>query len=353
MHVNGNIKIEIENNSNTPIYLQLVNAIIKLIRDGVYKENDILPSINNLSRDCGIGRETVKKAYNILADKKYIEPAQGKGFYIKTTEEGKIKRVLLLFDKLSTYKLVLYRSFTQSLGGTVDITIQLHNQDIDLFERLLDDNRDKYDYYVVVPHFPIQNEILAKVIQVLNKIPSRKLIVIDNYPQGLPDNVGAVYQNFEIDVYNGLRSGIEHLRKYNRLNVIYKSHIATYGSLYSSIIIKGVKRFCEEFNFPLTVKDILNTDEVKKGEAYLILNGQPDTELFDILRHAKNHKLELGDDIGVLSYNESPINEFIMGGLTVLSTDFVQMGKSAAEMVKTGEFQKVHNRFNLIVRGSL
>ncbi len=353
MHQKRDIKIEIEYSSNSPIYLQLVNTIVKLIRDGVYKEHDVLPSINSLSKDCQIGRETVKKAYNILADKNYIEPAQGKGFYIKATDDGKIKRVLLLFDKLSTYKLVLYRSFTQSLGEAVDITIQLHNQDIDLFERLLDDSRDKYDYYVVVPHFPVQNEVLTRVLQVLNKIPSRKLIVIDNYLRGLSDSVGAVYQNFEVDVYNGLRNGIEQLKKYSRLNIIYKSHTALYGSLYSSVIIKGVSRFCKEFNFPLAVKDILDTNEVKKGEAYLILNGQPDTELFDILRYTKKNELKLGSDIGILFYNESPINEFIMGGLTVLSTDFVQMGESAAEMVKTGEFKKIHNKFDLIIRESL
>jgi len=35
--------------SATPKYLQLANCIVKAISEGVLKENDVLPSINELS----------------------------------------------------------------------------------------------------------------------------------------------------------------------------------------------------------------------------------------------------------------------------------------------------------------
>lgn len=353
IYQNGNIKIGISNNSSIPIYLQLVKSIVKLIKEGTYKENDILPSINSLSADCGIGRETVKKAYNILRDKGYIEPSQGKGFYIKSPDKENIKKVLLLFDKLSSYKLVLYRSFTKSLEGLVDITILLHNQDVDLFSRLIEENKNKYDYYVITPNFPLDMELQQRVVELLNKIPNRKLIILDNYLHGITGNIGVVYQDFESDIYNGLQQGIDLLKKYKMINVIYTTHTGTHGSLYSQIIIKGAKRFCRDYNFELSIKDILDTNDIKAGEVYIILNGQHDTELFDILRFTRTKNLKLGKDIGVISYNESPINEFILDGLTTLSTDFVQMGQSAAEMIKTGNLSKIHNKFDLIIRETL
>ena len=51
--------------------------------------------------------------------------------------------------------------------------------------------------------------------------------------------------------------------------------------------------------------------------------------------------------------NESPINEIILDGLTVLSTDFKEMGRLAAEMVVSGKLNKVWNKFDLIVRKTL
>lgn len=346
-------KIEIDSSSNTPIYMQLVNAIEELIENDIYKEADILPSINRLSSDCGVGRETVKKAYDILSRRNYIGATQGKGFYVKSKPSKKNMKVLLLFDKLSTYKLVLYRSFMMSLDSQVDVTILLYNQDVELFVRLIEENKDRYDYYVVTPHFPPGDAIQAEAVRALDKIPNRKLIMADNYLRGRVGNIGVVYQDFKEDVYKGLQDGIQLLKKYIKINVIYKEHTATHGSLYSSVIIEGISRFCKDNDFPLSIRSIQDVKKVNEGEVYIILGGQHDTELFEILRFTQSQGLQLGVDVGVISYNESPINEFIMGGLTILSTDFVSMGRSAAEMVETGTFQKIHNKFDLIVRKSL
>ena len=47
--------------SATPKYVQLANSIIKAINNGVLKENDVLPSINELSFEFEISRDTAEK----------------------------------------------------------------------------------------------------------------------------------------------------------------------------------------------------------------------------------------------------------------------------------------------------
>lgn len=340
--------IAIDNNSSIPVYQQLIHSLETLIETGHYKAGDILPSMNCVSESLGISKETAKKAYNILRDKGYIEPAQGKGFFVKSIDEVKSTRILMLFDKLSTYKLVLYRSFVESVGKNIDITIHLHNQDIELFDSLLESNLDKYDYYIITPHFPTDERTQANSLKLLRKIPNRKLIVLDTYLPDLTGNFGSVYQDFQTDIYDGLTQGIELLKRFDRINVV-----TTPTSLYAKPLSKGLSRFFSQHNFEHSTSREFKKDDLQKGTVYLILGSQLDSELFGVLRAAKENGFVIGKDIGVVSYNESPINEFIVNGLTTLSTDFAQMGRIAAQMVNTGQLHKVHNQFNLIVRNTL
>jgi DNA-binding transcriptional regulator YhcF (GntR family) len=53
-------------------YLQLANSIVKAINNGVLKENDMLPSINELSFEFEISRDTAEKGYKHLKKKRCI-----------------------------------------------------------------------------------------------------------------------------------------------------------------------------------------------------------------------------------------------------------------------------------------
>ena len=52
--------------SATPKYLQLANAIIKAIGDGKIGKGELLPSINELSFEFEIARDTAEKGYKYL-----------------------------------------------------------------------------------------------------------------------------------------------------------------------------------------------------------------------------------------------------------------------------------------------
>ena len=343
-----NKTISVDPDSQVPVYKQLINEIQRLTLEGKFQKGDYIPSMNELSQTLTISKETVKKSYSILRKKGIIESAHGKGFYV--TDQGSIGKikVLMLFDKLSTYKLVLSRSFTESAQNLVNTTIHIHNQDVDLFESLLEENLGNFDYYIITPHFPLINEIQGRVLNVLKKIPNRKLIILDRKMDLLKGNYGAVYQDFEHDVYRGLLQGKELLGNYNKVNTI-----STGGSLYSKFTEKGIAKFCREYKIKHEHYNSITQKQITRGDVYIVLNSQLDIELIEIIRIAKFKGLKIGEDIGIVSYNESPINEIILDGLTVLSTDFKEMGKLAAEMVISGKLMKVWNRFDLIVRKTL
>jgi DNA-binding transcriptional regulator YhcF (GntR family) len=340
--------LEIDLSSQIPVYKQLIQSIQRLISEGVYQSGEFIPSMNELSSSLAISKETVKKAYSILREKGVIDSAHGKGFYVLTGEKASKVKVLMLFDKLSTYKFVLYRSFTEHIGDHVNVTIHLHNQEVAIFERLLEENLGNFDYYIITPHFPLERKTQDRVLRILKKIPNRKLILLDRNLDALPGNYGSVYQDFGQDAYEGLSQGLSHLKKYKTIQVV-----SSPGGLYGSFIKESIRQFCQDNQLPFGAHDSVEAKSIKPGNVYIILNSQLDVELIDIIRMAKGKGLSIGHDIGIISYNEAPINEIILDGLTVLSTDFNQMGKLAAEMVMSGKLTKIRAAFGLILRNTL
>lgn len=74
-------------------------------------------------------------------------------------------------------------------------------------------------------------------------------------------------------------------------------------------------------------------------------------DLVNLVRQARKKKLILGKDIGIISYNETPLKELL--GITVISTDFKVMGETAAYMVLKNKKEKVKNVFKYIERNSV
>lgn len=65
--------IELNNTSDTPIYVQLRNQIVLGIGRGELKVGDNLPTVRQMAEDAGINMMTVNKAYNVLKAEGIIE----------------------------------------------------------------------------------------------------------------------------------------------------------------------------------------------------------------------------------------------------------------------------------------
>lgn len=339
------LQINLETGSKNPIYKQLVDQFEDAIRSGVLKPGEQVPSMNDFALQLGISKETVKKTYVILREKGLLIPQQGKGFYVAEASDASKPRVLVLFDKLSIYKEVLYNSLAEELGDKADLTILTHNQNLDLFTYYLDNALDRYDYYVISPHFPLDEKSQAAALKLISRVPNRKLIMVDHWLQSYTGNYGAVYQDFENDVYDGLKQGLDKLAG-TSLKVITLP-----SSLYGPMICKGVERFCLEFGIPVEYMTSA-PDHINENETYLVINSQLDSGLAALARRIRQQNLEVGKDVFIISYNEFDLNEVVLNGLTTISTDFKQMGHTAAMMILNRKSWKVHCDFKMTRRGT-
>ena len=340
------MKIKIDTTGKEAIYKQLVNCFENGARDGSLTPGELLPSMNDLAAKLGISKETVKKAYGILVERGVIVPRQGKGFYAADLTKDTRIRVLVIFDKFSVYKQILFNSFAERMGDNAEITILNHNQDINLLEYYLDNSLDHYDYYVIAPHFPLDRETQAKAIKQLSRVPFRKLIQLDRLQPGMSGSFGAVYQDFENDIYIGLQEGASKARRTKRLRVLTLS-----SSLYGEVIHSGVSRFAADYDIPV---EFMNNvpENIVPGDTFLVLNSQLDAGLVGLSRKINEKGLTVGKDVLIISYNEFDMNELVLGGLTTVSTDFPEMGRSAARMILSHKLTKIHNSFHMTRRST-
>lgn len=85
------MNIIINMQSMIPIYEQLINQIKGLIKTGILKENDSLPSVRSLASDLKISALTVKKAYDHLEEEGIVKTIHGKGTYVTFVNKELIK----------------------------------------------------------------------------------------------------------------------------------------------------------------------------------------------------------------------------------------------------------------------
>lgn len=91
-----NIKIKKE--SQSPLYKQLANGIIKLIDNGILLPNSRLPSIRKLSQKMNINNTTVVNAYRYLENKKIVYSKAGSGTYISALPIKYLKSNTIIKD---------------------------------------------------------------------------------------------------------------------------------------------------------------------------------------------------------------------------------------------------------------
>jgi len=145
--------VKIDDYSITPKYVQLVNSILHGIECGKIEKGDILPSINDFSTALEASRNTIERAYKELKKLGIIESVAGKGYFITDKQFKQPLKIMLLFNKLSSHKKIMYDAFAKTLGNSAAIDFYIYNNDFNYFKKLLQDKIENYSKFVIIPHF--------------------------------------------------------------------------------------------------------------------------------------------------------------------------------------------------------
>ena len=305
--------IKVDEYSITPKYLQIANSVIKEIENGHITIGDNIPSINELSIELDIARDTVERGYKHLKNIGVIDAVPRRGYYIKNTEFRQPLKIFLLFNKLSAHKKTIYDSFVATLGERAVIDFYIYNNDFLLFKKLIANKKDDYTHCVIIPHFMAGEE---NGYETLNTIPKEKLFLLDKIVPGVTGEYPAAFENFEKDIYNALVQATDQLLKYHTLKIIFPSY-----SYYPAEILRGFKNYCQDNAFSYKIVHNIREETIQAGEVYL--NVMED-ELVVVLEKIVASGLTIGKEVGVISYNETPVKKFILNGITTISTDLTR-----------------------------
>jgi len=143
-----------------------------------------------------------------------------------------------------------------------------------------------------------------------------------------------------------LFEGEDLIFKYRKMHLIAKTDF----QFVPLGIIEGFIDFCKETGMKYSIDSGLSSGNIKKNEAYLAIS---DRDLINLVQHSKSNHMKLGRDMGIISYDDTPLKSILMDGITTISTDFNHMGKMAAKIIKEGIRNKFENPSRLIVRASI
>jgi len=296
----------------------IVNGILDAIHNNDLRKGDPLPSVNKFIQKLGVARMTVVKSLNILKERGIIISEDKVGYYVRDVNVRREQKVLLFLTGFYSYHEILYNSIIENIEGK-EITVDLyfHHCNPRIFRAILNENLGSYGLYVITGMEDPQ------IKSTLQRIPPGKLLQIIRPP--LLDDVSTIHQDFYTGVKNSLEKLKPRLRHYNDFILIFpekKGH--------PQQIKTAFYEFCSENGIKHAVEKRLSRDLINAGTAFFVIE---DSDLISLIKMGEEQQLELGGELGILSYNETPMKEIIRNGITVISVDFARLGQSISRFV--------------------
>ena len=87
-------RIQLDFRSGESITIQIVRQIEELVRSGVLKKGDQLPTVRELATELRINFSTVARAYKLLDEVRVISTQRGRGTYIWDEPPPEAEQVL-------------------------------------------------------------------------------------------------------------------------------------------------------------------------------------------------------------------------------------------------------------------
>ncbi len=294
---------------------QLAEYIQESISTHELNVGDKIPSINYLSREFSVSRDTVYKALSDLRSRGIIDAVHGKNYYVSS----KTKNILLLLDEYSPFKEVLHATLVEKLPKSYKIDLWFHQYNEHLFNNIINESAGHFNSYLVMNY---DNE---KFSDSLLKIDKKKLLLLDfgNFEKS---GYSYICQSFDNGLYTALQSIKEDVKKYRKLIfVLNKFHKHPRSS--KSAFIK----FCIDNDFECGILDeITDITPIMNNCFYLVIKQE---DVVKIVKKGYSDGVNPGEDYGLLAYNENPFYEIVGNGISSIGIDWQEMANLAADFI--------------------
>ncbi len=89
---------KLDETSSLPVWVQLRNRFVYLIKTGHYQSGDQLPSVRSLAAELSINYNTVSKTYVDLEHAGYVMSVRGRGVFVRETAESSREDMYTVVD---------------------------------------------------------------------------------------------------------------------------------------------------------------------------------------------------------------------------------------------------------------
>lgn len=317
---------------------QFVQGFLNAVENKTICKGDMLPSVNALIAELGFARETIAKAYKDLISRGIVESKNRIGFFLAKDNTRNQLRIALIIFAFDSFQEVFYKTFRNKLGKQTHIDIFFHHNNVDVFESIIDRVRGKYGMYVVapIPH--------KKSAAILNSLPRDKFLMIDRHLP-IPGDISYVTQEFFQSSYAAFAQLAPAIKSFKKMCYYHRPNADT-----PEEILLAFQKFVKDFKVKYDILPEYIPGSIEAGYVYFTINN---AELWMMLKDARQKKLKLGKDIGILSHNDEIVKEIIFNGITTYSTNFESMAEKAAEFILSRNKIQETIPTVLIRRGSL
>ena len=317
---------------------QLVLGIVEALNAGDLKIGDQLPSINVMVDEMGFARKTIVKAYEELKDRGLVGSKKTKGYFVISNKTDLYKRIALIMYSFQRFQQEFYNSLRDELQEKVQIDVFFHHNNDDVFETIFSNISRKYGRYVVAPIVSEKSRALLKTLK------PEKLIIVDRFLDLGPEYT-YVTQEFNESTFSNLDALKNKIFSYKKLTLFYCN-----DRDYPEGILQSFERFSKMHSLDFQIETSYLEGTVKKDMLYLFIS---DADLWPLLKDCQSKALKIGQEVGILSFNDHVVKELVSGGITTISTDFKQMAITTARNILDLSQSKIIIPTTMIDRNSL
>lgn len=324
--------------NDVPLYQRIFETLEGLIKNGVLKPGELLPSENELANEFNVSRDTVRKAMERLVFKGLIVRQRGRGSFVadaralsSVKEMPRARTVGVIFPYgqgnlamrvMSGIEEVLSASGYHILYASSESDYLVQDQKVESFREY------GVDGLLVMP-------VTRSKKPELSELKSLWRLYYEGFPLVCLDR-----RIEELDVpvvssqnVDAMTDVVAHLYAVGHREMI----MITPGDFYTTTIRdrrQGYAQALEAKGLKSSAKRIFTFDEVdwerlveEKITAIVCTN---DFVAVNVIKRLAEHNLSVPDDVAVTGFDNADVSEHITPPITTVDQDFAEIGRQAA-----------------------